>query len=103
MKILLDECVPKKLKGHLESHEVWTVPQAGWAGKKNGVLLTLAAAAFPVLITVDKDLPYQQNIQGWKIMVVVLATEDNDIQSLLSCYPGCAKCWPNRVPASSSS
>ncbi len=87
MKILLDECVPKKLKGHLANHEVWTVPQAGWAGKKNGVLLALAAERFPVLITVDKDLPYQQNIQGWRIMVVVLAAENNDIESLLPLIP----------------
>jgi predicted nuclease of predicted toxin-antitoxin system len=87
MKILLDECVPKKLKSYLSDHEVWTVPQSGWAGKKNGALLALAVKEFPVLITVDKDLPYQQNIRGWSIMVVVLATENNDISSLLSLLP----------------
>ena len=87
MKVLLDECVPKKFKEHLPQHEVWTVPQAGWAGKKNGVLLNLAAAQFPVFITVDKDLPHQQNIQGLRIMVVVLVTEMNDLESLLSLIP----------------
>ena len=59
----------------------------GWAGKKNGVLLNLAAAQFPVFITVDKDLPHQQNIQGLRIMVVVLVTEMNDLESLLSLIP----------------
>ena len=83
MKILLDECVPKKFKDHLAQYEVWTVPQAGWAGKKNGALLNLAAGQFPVFITVDKDLPHQQNIQGLEIMVVVLATANNDLESLL--------------------
>ena len=87
MKILLDECVPKKFKDHLAQYEVWTVPQAGWAGKKNGALLNLAAGQFPVFITVDKDLPHQQNIQGLEIMVVVLATANNDVESLLPLIP----------------
>ena len=87
MKILLDECVPKKLKSQLTGHEVWTVPQAGWAGKKNGALLSLAAEQFPVMITVDKDLPHQQNIKGWRIMVVVLAAEDNNMESLIPLVP----------------
>jgi hypothetical protein len=42
MKLLLDECLPRKLKSHLREHECSTVPEQGWAGKKNGELLLLA-------------------------------------------------------------
>lgn len=42
MKLLLDECLPRRLKDHLPVHECLTVPEAGWAGKKNGELLSLA-------------------------------------------------------------
>jgi len=42
MKLLLDECIPRKLKDSLPSHDCRTVPGEGLAGKKNGALLTLA-------------------------------------------------------------
>jgi hypothetical protein len=52
MRVLLDECVPRKLKNHLLGHECVTVPDAGLAGKKNGELLSLAVqAGFEVFLT----------------------------------------------------
>jgi hypothetical protein len=45
MKVLLDECVPRKFKNYLPNHEIVTVPDAGFSGKKNGELLTLAEQA----------------------------------------------------------
>ena len=45
MKILLDECIPRKLKDTLADHACQTVPEAGLAGKKNGDLLSLAERA----------------------------------------------------------
>ncbi len=44
MRILLDECVPRKLKPHLANHICRTASEAGFSGKKNGVLLRLAEA-----------------------------------------------------------
>ena len=56
MKVLFDECIPRKLKHVLPSHECQTVPEAGMAGKTNGVLLALAeVAAFDLFFTVDKS------------------------------------------------
>ena len=40
MKILFDECVPKRLYKLLEGHDVKTVQDMGWKGVKNGELLT---------------------------------------------------------------
>jgi hypothetical protein len=42
MKILLDECLPRKIKNSLAMHECRTVPEVGLAGKRNGELLSLA-------------------------------------------------------------
>jgi hypothetical protein len=42
MKVLLDECIPRKLKRSVAGHECVTVPEAALAGKENGELLSLA-------------------------------------------------------------
>lgn len=42
MRLLLDECVPKRLKHELLGHDLKTVQEMGWAGVKNGALVTLA-------------------------------------------------------------
>ena len=54
MKVLIDENLPRKLAGHLKGHECRTVAECGWAGKKNGELLSLAEDQFDVLLTLDK-------------------------------------------------
>lgn len=46
MRVLLDECVPRRLKRELVGHDVKTAPEMGWASKKNGELLALAAVEF---------------------------------------------------------
>jgi hypothetical protein len=54
MRILLDECIPRKLKYSLPDHQCRTVPEAGLAGKKNGPLL---GGWFPVqLLMMDRAL-----------------------------------------------
>jgi predicted nuclease of predicted toxin-antitoxin system len=67
MKLLLDECVPNDLKQDLVGHDVMSVVEAGYRGLKNGELLRAAAGHHDVLITVDRNLPYQQNIRGLAI------------------------------------
>ena len=65
MKLLLDECVPRKFRNLLPAHDCRTVPEEGLAGKKNGELLSLAEqAGFEVFLTLDRGLEYQQNLQG---------------------------------------
>lgn len=70
MKVLLDECLPRKLRRHLPGHEVFTVPEMGWAGVKNGALLRLVESAqpeFAVFLTMDGNLQYQQNLPAKKL------------------------------------
>ena len=57
MKILLDECVTKRLKTHLSQHEIKTVTEKGWSGLKNGQLMAAASGeGFDILLTIDKNL-----------------------------------------------
>ena len=72
MRLLLDECVARDLKRDLVGHEVSTVVEAGFGGLENGELLRAAAAEFDVLITVDRNLPSQQNITSLQIAVMIL-------------------------------
>ena len=87
MRLLLDECVPARLRKTLPSHEVSTVGLEGWSGIKNGKLLALAAAGFDALVTVDKNLPYQQNMTTLPIAVLVLDAKSNELPYLLPLLP----------------
>ena len=87
MNVLLDECIPKKLKKEFQDHSVATVPEVGWAGKKNGELLRLAEKKFDVFVTIDQNLSYQQNILKYKIAVILLTAEDNDLDTLKPFMP----------------
>ena len=83
MRLLLDESVPVRLRRHLPSHSVRTVVEMGWLGVKNGELLRLAAASFDVFITVDKNLPHQQNLAALPLAVIVLDAHSNELPALL--------------------
>jgi hypothetical protein len=82
MKILLDECIDRQFAREFVGYEIKTVPQMGWAGVKNGQLLTLAEAEFDVFITVDRNLSFQQNLPQFDIAVVVLQASSNRLADL---------------------
>jgi predicted nuclease of predicted toxin-antitoxin system len=87
VQLLLDECVPKRLRWELPAHEVRTAPEMGWAGKENGALLAAAESEFDVLVTVDQKLKYQQSMAGRNIAVVVLVARRNKIEFLRPLVP----------------
>jgi predicted nuclease of predicted toxin-antitoxin system len=87
MRVLLDECVPRALRNDIPDHEVQTVAEVGWAGVKNGELLRLAATVFDVLITVDRNLEYQQSLTGVSLAVIVIHAASNDIIALRPLMP----------------
>ena len=87
MKVLLDECVPRKLRRELADHEVLTVTERGWSGIKNGKLLTLAEVEFDVFLTVDQNLKYQQNLKAFNIGVILLVARNNRLKTLLPLMP----------------
>lgn len=82
MKLLLDECIDRKLAQEFVDYEIKTVPQMGWAGIKNGQLLALAQVEFDVFITVDQNLSFQQNLSQFDIAVIVLQASSNRLADL---------------------
>ena len=81
MRVLLDECLPARFCRDLPGHEAKTVPQAGWAGIKNGRLLKLISGSsrFDVFVTMDKNLRHQQNLRAIPFAVAVLRAKSNNI------------------------
>ena len=59
----------------------------GWSGVKNGKLLALAATDFDAFVTVDKNLPHQQNLATLPVAVVLLDALSNDLPALLPLVP----------------
>jgi predicted nuclease of predicted toxin-antitoxin system len=87
MKILLDECIDRRLAREFADYDIKTVPQMGWAGIKDARLLVLAAAEFDVFITVDRNLSFQQNITQFDIAVIVLQASSNRLADLKPLAP----------------
>jgi hypothetical protein len=87
MRILLDECIDRRLSRDLIGYEVRTVPQMGWAGTLDGDLLPLVAAEFDVFITVDRNLPFQQNLAVLDLAVLVLVARSNRLADLQPLVP----------------
>jgi hypothetical protein len=87
VRILRDECLPRRLQRDLVGHTARTVPEMGWASKQNGDLLGLAEAEFDVFLTVDRNLSFQQDVARFKLAVVVLVAAGNrhsDLQPLVA-------------------
>ena len=93
MKVLLDECVTKKLKGLLQDFDVYTVSEMGWRGAKNGRLLKLCVENnFDVLLTVDKNLMHQQKLNDCLVTIAVLDSLTNRFEDLKLFIPSfCAQ------------
>ncbi len=86
-RILLDECLPVKLKYRFQELSpeflVTTVTGQGWTGIKNGKLLEKAQHEFDVFVTIDQNLPYQQELSDYSIAVVALQARSNRYKDLL--------------------
>ena len=87
MRVLLDECVPKRLRDDLAPHVVRTVPEMGWTGIKNGQLLQLASLEFDCFLTVDRNLQFQQHVGKLPLAVLIVEARDNRIETLRATMP----------------
>jgi predicted nuclease of predicted toxin-antitoxin system len=88
MKILLDECITKKLKIYLSEFEIFTVSELGISGLKNGKLMTFCNDNnYDILLTIDKNLMYQQNLDNYNVTIVVLNTKTSIINDIAQYIP----------------
>lgn len=89
MKLLLDENMPRPLASAFpKSFTVRTVQQMGWTSIGNGCLLSLAAdQGFDALITVDRGMEYQQNVDELSIPVIVMRPDRVRLRDLQPLVP----------------
>jgi hypothetical protein len=88
VRALLDENMPKALVRLLAPEvEARTVQQAGWSGRKNGELLTVASESFDVLITTDQGIPHQQDLSRYEIGIVLVVARSKRIEDLAPLVP----------------
>jgi len=74
MLILFDHGTPRGIARALKGHTIKEARAQGWDTLNNGDLLDAAEdAGFDVLLTTDKNLVYQQNLQSRKVAIVVLS------------------------------
>ena len=87
MKILLDECLPRRLLRDLSGFSATTVPRQGWAGAKDRELIQLAEEEFDVFITIDSNLVFQQNLKKSGLCIVVLCAVNSRYETLQPLIP----------------
>jgi predicted nuclease of predicted toxin-antitoxin system len=77
VRVLFDHNVLHKMRTYLDGHNVFTAEEMGWAELENGELLRVAEKAdFPVMVTCDQNISYQQNLAGRRLALVVLNTNN---------------------------
>jgi hypothetical protein len=98
LRVLLDECLDRGLRKEFSGHIIKTVPEMGWAGMKNGVLLGRAEQVFDVFVTVDRNLTFQQQTSRFKIAIVVLHASSNRAEDLRHLVPRALKMMTSLRP-----
>lgn len=84
MRVLLDECVPRRFRDALHGVEVTTAREQRWTSLRNGALLAeMHTAGFTTLVKVDRNLTFQQHIAASGIAVIVMHAVTNRLQDLL--------------------
>jgi predicted nuclease of predicted toxin-antitoxin system len=87
VRLLLDACVPRKLKHHLAAHDVWSAREKGWNRLQDGPLLDAMTGEIDALITADKSLRFQQQLHGRPFAVLVLRAKSNRLDDLRALVP----------------
>ena len=100
MRVILDECLPRRLVRDLHGHIVTTVPRQGWASFSNGRLLDLVQTDFDVFITMDKSIENQQNLSAIKICIIVLHAVNSRYETLMPLIPQIQDAVANAKPGS---
>jgi predicted nuclease of predicted toxin-antitoxin system len=73
VKVLFDQNVPRNLVNYLPAHKVTRSAELGWQQLENGDLLDAAQdKGFEVMVTADRNLAYQQNLNNRRLAIVVL-------------------------------
>jgi predicted nuclease of predicted toxin-antitoxin system len=98
MRVLLDTCVPKRLARDLPGHDIRHATDLGWSDLDDGPLLTAMEGSFDALVTVDRNLPYQQNLKARPFAVLLLRAHSNRLTDLARLVPKLRAALKRAVP-----
>jgi hypothetical protein len=83
VKILLDNCVDWRVKRLLVGHDVAHCRELQWETLTNGKLLIAAAkAGFAAMITVDKKMKFEQNLDQLPLPIVEIDLLDSRLEAI---------------------
>lgn len=100
MKLILDECLPRRLLRDLCDHSATTVPRQGWAGITNGALLARVNPEFDVFITMDSNIVHQQNLNELQVCLIVLHGPNSNYETLQPLVPDIQAAIDQATPGS---
>ena len=98
MRVLLDENLPLEFAAEIVGFSVATVRGLGWSGTKNGELMRRAAPICEVFVTMDRKLPYQQNIPALSFGVIIVYAHSNRLADLRPIVPELLTAIPTTAP-----
>lgn len=101
MRILLDECVPARVKDAFPGHSVQTVTEAGWRTTEDESLLSFAEKRFDVFVTVDRKLERQVDLARFDLGFVIVRVRTNRLDAFkliwLDLAPAAEETRPGKV------
>lgn len=100
MNVLLDHCVNARIRRLLKGHLVRTASEMGWAKLQNGVLLSMAATRFDVMITTDRNQKHQLNLSKLPLAVIVLLPRGDALSDIAPLIPQVNEALNKLVPCS---
>ena len=86
MRILLDECVPARLKKAFPGHAVQSVTQTGWRTSTDGPLLSFAEKRFDVFVTVDRKLETQNDLSQFRLGFIIARVPNNRLDGFIPIF-----------------
>ena len=98
MRVILDENLPRELAVGLVGHQASTVAAQGWEGITNGELLRRIGGRFDVMLTMDRNLPHQQNLTGLAFGLVLIRAPSNRLIHLRPLVPAVLMILPTVRP-----
>jgi hypothetical protein len=87
VRILLDNCVDRKVHTLLGDHQIASCAELNWSELQNGELLVQASKQFDLIVTSDKNIRYQQNLETLPIAILELNTRRNRFKDLIPLQP----------------
>jgi hypothetical protein len=98
VRVVLDNCVPRRLRRRVVGHNVRTVGELGWGDTDDGRLLDLLADGCDAFVTVDQNLPYQQRLAHRPFAVIVLCAKSNRLADLEPLAPALLDALSRAMP-----